>query len=205
MELSDPPVLYDWRKDEWGIEHLDSGQDMRNAKLTAEHQMHREVIRALNPPPSPLSPPGLENIEKFSKISENSSEKPNISPEISASISSEEAPVDAKEPELVLDPVPPEGPAPEGFRIISPRRVDRRLTRMATREGCPVGISPLEYLLQMVANDPPPVVNGPAYVMWESMRLKAATALLPYMHPRVAPIEMDEGSTGHEAALDELE
>lgn len=72
----------------------------------------------------------------------------------------------------------------------------RKLAHEATLKAVGDEITPLEYLLGVMRNDPD-----------EARRLDAAKAAAPYVHPRLAATELS-GSLHiikHEEALDELD
>ena len=56
------------------------------------------------------------------------------------------------------------------------------------------GITPLEYLLEVMRNE----VNEP------KERLAAATAAAPYVHAKLSQVDMNANVTNHEASIDEL-
>ena len=69
-----------------------------------------------------------------------------------------------------------------------PGSVTKR-TREIAEKAAQEGITPLEYMLQVMRT--PPEKTAPAEVQVEGMRLRfeAAKAAAPYMHPRLAAVE----------------
>jgi len=52
------------------------------------------------------------------------------------------------------------------------------------------GITPLEFMLQTMRNAAPDGLEGPALASWECMRFEAAKAAAPYVHAKLAAIEL---------------
>ncbi len=80
------------------------------------------------------------------------------------------------------------------------------------------GITPLEYLLQVmraplppevldqVQQDPKGIETLAVLANWHDRRIDAAKAAAPYVHPKLSQVEMNANvTTDHESALDELE
>ena len=170
-------------------------------------------LAGLAPPGHPLPPPRTpkksKKPEKNKKIPENVAENTGGNMDGSESESGViqgqiQESLEAQEPrELNLQPLDPAFSG-AGMRVVPARGPDFRLKRFASKEGCPPETTPLGYLLSMLGAECPETVNGQAVLMWEALRQKAAIALLPYMHPRIASVEVDEDESGHEAALDQL-
>jgi hypothetical protein len=192
------PAPGQWRMGEpFSVSYLPGDYDYVHAGKIAKVQFRRETS-----PPPPSHPPDGENFKKIKKFSGKSEEFEGKTEE-NAVQEDETMPEDRGnlEAELVSEDMEPR----PGFRIVSPIQPGKKLARIAAREGCPQGVSPVDFLLDLVAHEPPEIVNGGAYVAWQEMRLRAAGMLLPYMAPRIAPVAMEESASGHESALDELE
>lgn len=78
-------------------------------------------------------------------------------------------------------------------------------TREIADRAAEEGVTPLEFMLQVMRSEPPEGLEGNALVQAMSMRFEAAKAAAPYMHPRLSSVEMSATVTNHEAALNELE
>lgn len=91
-----------------------------------------------------------------------------------------------------------------GARAGAGRKKGGQNTKTAeiARKAAEGGITPLEYMLQ-VLRDPIPEDADPAVkVAMVGMRFEAAKAAAPYMHPRLAAVELSGGITvSHEEAL----
>lgn len=67
------------------------------------------------------------------------------------------------------------------------------------------GISPLEYILSIMYREPPADADPITQLSFTNLRFEAAKAAAPYMHPRLAAVELSGGVTvTHESALDAL-
>lgn len=55
------------------------------------------------------------------------------------------------------------------------------------------GVTPLEFMLNVMRSDPPDGLEGNALVQAMAMRFEAAKAAAPYVHPRLAAIEHSGG------------
>ena len=80
-------------------------------------------------------------------------------------------------------------------------------TREIADKAASEGITPLEYMLQIMRTDLAEDEDATLAqkVASITLRFEAAKAAAPYIHPRLAAIEMTATVTNHEAALDELE
>lgn len=73
----------------------------------------------------------------------------------------------------------------------SPNKKTAEVQRVVAESG----ITPLEYMLQIMRN---PLAE-------DAQRLDAAKSAAPYVHAKLSSIEMNATVTNHEAGLDELE
>lgn len=65
-------------------------------------------------------------------------------------------------------------------------------TREVADKAADEGITPLEYMLQIMRNDEVPKDAEPAQVIaLQAMRFEAAKAAAPYMHPKLSAVEMN--------------
>jgi hypothetical protein len=79
-------------------------------------------------------------------------------------------------------------------------------TRDIADKAASEGITPLEFMLEIMRSDTVPEGAEPAQVIaLKAMRFEAAKAAAPYIHPKLSSIEMNANVTNHEGALDELE
>lgn len=62
-------------------------------------------------------------------------------------------------------------------------------TREVADKAASEGITPLEYMLQVMRSEPPEGLEGPQMLSAISLRFEAAKAAAPYMHPKLASIE----------------
>lgn len=70
-----------------------------------------------------------------------------------------------------------------------------RKTAELARKAAKAGMTPLELMLKIMRDSKKPILD----------RFEAAKAAAPYIHPRLAAVEMSgELNISHEAALDEL-
>lgn len=58
------------------------------------------------------------------------------------------------------------------------------------------GLTPLDYMLQVLRGQHPEKADPAQIIAWESMRLDAAKAAAPYVHPKLQPVD---GKTGDSA------
>lgn len=68
-------------------------------------------------------------------------------------------------------------------------------TREIANKAAEAGITPLEYMLEVMRDDENPM----------DVRFEAAKAAAPYIHPKLSSIEASVSVSQHEAALDELD
>lgn len=67
------------------------------------------------------------------------------------------------------------------------------------------GITPLEFMLNIMRKGELPVDTDPAIqIAHNNMRFEAAKAAAPYVHAKLASIEVNASITTHEAGLDDL-
>lgn len=63
------------------------------------------------------------------------------------------------------------------------------------------GITPLEYMLDILRQEPPPDADAVTALSYQAMRFEAAKAAAPYVHPRLAAHEVkgtgDNGEHQH--------
>lgn len=78
-------------------------------------------------------------------------------------------------------------------------------TREIADRAAEQGITPLEFMLNVMRSEVPDGLEGNALIQAMAMRFEAAKAAAPYIHPRLASVEMNATVTNHEAALGELE
>lgn len=195
------------------ISQLGSHSSIELAQETAETEL-RGIARARlacmipqDSPPPPSIPRKFRKIKKIKKFLENKRKDKDLED------TSKELEDNVVEPSQITSPATPgldlvpldSSLSQAGLRIIQPKHPDQRLQRVATNQGMPPESTPLGYLLSMLRTEAPESVNGAAILMWEGLRQKAAIALLPYMHPRIATVEADEDGGDHESALDALE
>lgn len=62
-------------------------------------------------------------------------------------------------------------------------------TREVADKAASEGVTPLEYMLQVMRNEPPAGLEGPQLLSAHMMRFEAAKAAAPYIHPKLASIE----------------
>ena len=60
---------------------------------------------------------------------------------------------------------------------------------IADREMSGGGLTPLEYMLQVMRTEPSDDLESKDYLAAVAMRFEAAKAAAPYMHPRLAAVE----------------
>lgn len=70
-----------------------------------------------------------------------------------------------------------------------PGSVTKR-TREIAEKAMDEGITPLEFMLQLMRSEPPEGIGDMAKVGHKELQFEAAKAALPYMHPRLAAIEL---------------
>lgn len=63
-------------------------------------------------------------------------------------------------------------------------------TRMIAEKAMEQGITPLEYMLQVMRTEPDPELEPREYLAAVNMRLDAAKSAAPYVHPRLAAVEV---------------
>lgn len=62
-------------------------------------------------------------------------------------------------------------------------------TREVADKAAAEGITPLEYMLQVMRNEPPAGLEGPQLLSAHLMRFEAAKAAAPYIHPKLSAVE----------------
>lgn len=79
------------------------------------------------------------------------------------------------------------------------------ITRDIANRAAQEGITPLEYMLALLRRDIPDDLDIEAKASMEALKFEAAKAAAPYIHPRLAAIEMSGSLTlSHEQLLDDL-
>jgi hypothetical protein len=63
-------------------------------------------------------------------------------------------------------------------------------TREIANAAAAEGITPLEFMLNVMRSEPPPGLEGNALLGAMALRFEAAKAAAPYIHPRLASVEM---------------
>ena len=66
-------------------------------------------------------------------------------------------------------------------------------TRDIADKAIAEGISPLEYMLQVMRSEAPESEDARVLVAHQAMRFEAAKAAAPYVHPRLAAVEVTGG------------
>lgn len=69
-------------------------------------------------------------------------------------------------------------------------------TREIADKAAGDGITPLEYMLQVMRNDPPEGLEGPQMLSAISLRFEAAKAAAPYIHPKLSAVEVSGDGGG---------
>jgi hypothetical protein len=78
-------------------------------------------------------------------------------------------------------------------------------TRAIAEKAAAEGISPLEFMLNVMRTEPSDDIEDPRILTdMLAMRFEAAKAAAPYMHPRLSSVEMNATVATHEASLDDL-
>ena len=62
-------------------------------------------------------------------------------------------------------------------------------TREIADNAAKDGITPLEYMLQVMRSEPPPGLEGPQILSATMLRFEAAKAAAPYIHPKLSAVE----------------
>jgi len=62
-------------------------------------------------------------------------------------------------------------------------------TREVADKAAAEGITPLEYMLQVMRSEPPEGLKGPQLLSAHMMRFEAAKAAAPYIHPKLSAVE----------------
>jgi hypothetical protein len=63
-------------------------------------------------------------------------------------------------------------------------------TQAKAAEVAASGLTPLDYMLRVLRNEPHPDADVKVVIAHEMMRLDAAKAAAPYVHPRLANVEL---------------
>ena len=66
--------------------------------------------------------------------------------------------------------------------------VTRKTAEIANRAAAE-GITPLEYMLKLLRDEPPADADAQVRLRYDALRFEAAKAAAPYMHPRLNAIE----------------
>jgi hypothetical protein len=74
-------------------------------------------------------------------------------------------------------------------------------TRVIADRAMAEGITPLEYMLQVMRTEPSPDMDARDMLQAITMRFEAAKAAAPYIHPRLAAIEHSGPNGGPIAAV----
>lgn len=67
--------------------------------------------------------------------------------------------------------------------------VATKKTREIADKAASEGITPLEYMLEVMRNEPPAGLEGPQLLSAHMMRFEAAKAAAPYIHPKLSAVE----------------
>jgi hypothetical protein len=70
-----------------------------------------------------------------------------------------------------------------------PKGSATKKTREIADRAAEEGVTPLEFMLNVMRSEPPPDLEGNALVAAMGLRFEAAKAAAPYMHPRLAAVE----------------
>ena len=73
-------------------------------------------------------------------------------------------------------------------------------TREIADKAAASGITPLEFMLEIMRSEAPSINDPKAQIAHQTMRFEAAKAAAPYIHPRLAAIEhtgADGGAIDH--------
>lgn len=74
-----------------------------------------------------------------------------------------------------------------------PKGAETRKTRLIAEKAAAEGISPLEFMLQVMRTPVSRSLQGSALVAATTLRFEAAKAAAPYVHPRLQAIEHSGG------------
>lgn len=80
-----------------------------------------------------------------------------------------------------------------------------RKTREIADKAAAEGVTPLEFMLNVMRSEPPSGLEGNALMQAMSLRFEAAKAAAPYIHPRLAAIEhtgKDGGAMEHSLTVE---
>jgi len=67
--------------------------------------------------------------------------------------------------------------------------VATKKTREIADRAASEGITPLEYMLQVMRSEPPEGLEGPQILSAMMLRFEAAKAAAPYIHPKLSAVE----------------
>lgn len=67
------------------------------------------------------------------------------------------------------------------------------------------GITPLEFMLNIMRSEPPQEATASEFLAHQDRQFEAAKAAAPYVHAKLANIEMNANVTNHEAKIEDLE
>lgn len=67
--------------------------------------------------------------------------------------------------------------------------VATKKTREIADRAASEGITPLEYMLQVMRSEPPEGLEGPQILSATMLRFEAAKAAAPYIHPKLSAVE----------------
>lgn len=90
------------------------------------------------------------------------------------------------------------GPGRGGYRAGAGRKpgAPNKKTAEFVKAVEDAGITPLEYMLNVMRQEPSPDLEPKDRLQAEAMRFEAAKAAAPYIHPRLAAIEHTGGGGG---------
>lgn len=63
------------------------------------------------------------------------------------------------------------------------------------------GLTPLDYMLEIMRGQYPEDADAAQIIAWEAMRLDAAKAAAPYVHPKLQPVDGKTGSSEIQARV----
>jgi hypothetical protein len=84
-----------------------------------------------------------------------------------------------------------------GKRVNAGRKVGAatKKTRLIAEKAMEEGITPLEFMLNVMRTEPGDIEDARLLAAHEAMRFEAAKAAAPYIHPRLAAVEHSGGVT----------
>lgn len=87
-----------------------------------------------------------------------------------------------------------------GRKVGSTTKKTREIADRAMADG----ITPLEFMLQIMRNEPSGIEDARVLADLQAMRFEAAKAAAPYIHPRLSSVDVKADISTHEASLDDL-